>query len=553
VTVLTSPRWRGEVSFSVMGVMSRAVAAFLAAVIVVPAALADGIPTFLKGEQVTLDAGASQGHPTSFEWYVTPPGGTEPQSPDFMGATVTLTLDTVGQWNIRLLARYAHEVSAGVLYTDDVTQTIKVASVVANLLTPQDPVPLDEAVVLDGSGSRIGAGVTPTVMWRIDGSPVPATWGCDGNLICTVPANTYAETGQHTVTLTLLDGEDPDEYHQDETAGTFDVMDDTLAVDFTWTEDTLIPRRMTFDATLTPPTATPQTTVWDFGDGSAPASYDCQVSNCMTGILHTYGGDGVYTVSVTVTTDTQVETSSSHTVPVGDVPEPPTAEFSVTPPSGLEPMTAADFQSTGSCSGGCSWSWAFGDGTTASGEAVSHAFGRSGTYTVTLTVTNVSGNDTSTSNVEVTSCWAPPVPSVSGTIVPGSACWGDTLVATFPGGTGTEFLWSTGSTGPTADVSIGGAFWASVNDGNGCWGTVDFTVVGVDCGDPSGDANLDGTVDGNDLAAIVLELADGDGDQVPDSGGGIRIAPGADATVDGAVDAADLQVVLDALFANPGE
>ena len=536
-----------------MGASSRAVAALIAAVLAAPVALADDPPTYLKGDTVLLDGSGSEGHPTGFEWYVTPPGGTEPSEPDFTGATGTLTLDTVGLWTVRLVALYDHKLPDGSNYTSttDPPATIRVASVVAVLQTPTEAVPLDEAVILDGTGSEIGADVTPSVRWLIDGEPPPATWGCEDELICTVPAGTYSETGQHTVTLTLLDGENPDEYHQDEASGAFDVVDNTLAVDFTWSEDALIARRMTFDATLTPPTATAQSTEWTFGDGSAPVTYDCQFGGCMTGIVHTYDSDGVYTVTVTVTIETGEETSATHTVPVGDVPDPPTAEFSMTPTSGLEVMDAADFVSTGSCSGGCSWSWNFGDGTTASGEQVSHAFPRSGTYTVELTVANVSGSDTTADTVQVADCWAPPAPSISGTLVPGSTCWGDTLVASFSADVGTAFRWSTGSTVSTADVSVGGAFWASVDDGAGCWGTVDFTVTGVDCGDPGGDANLDGTVDGGDLAAIVLELADGDGEQVEDSGGGEHPAPGADATGDGVIDGADLQAVLDALFAQP--
>ena len=49
-----------------------------------------------------------------------------------------------------------------------------------------------------------------------------------------------------------------------------------------------------------------------------------------------------------------------------------------------------------------SYSWDFGDESTGAGETTSHAYDAAGTYTVTLTVSDGTASDTSTTTVEVT-------------------------------------------------------------------------------------------------------------------------------------------------------
>jgi PKD repeat protein len=113
---------------------------------------------------------------------------------------------------------------------------------------------------------------------------------------------------------------------------------------------------------------------------------------------------------------------------------PPTARINASPTCGAAPM-AVSFDAGGSLDvdgGITSYSWAFGDGGTATGASVSHTYGGSGTFTAILTVTDNEGARGSAS-VVITAVTAP-LPAnvaVNGTIsferVPFSNVLGDGL------------------------------------------------------------------------------------------------------------------------------
>lgn len=77
---------------------------------------------------------------------------------------------------------------------------------------------------------------------------------------------------------------------------------------------------------------------------------------------------------------------------------PPSAgfTFNTTPPNGKAPLTifVTDTSTYGSCPID-SWDWAWGDGQHSFGQnPTSHTYGSAGSYSVTLTVTNVAGRNT---------------------------------------------------------------------------------------------------------------------------------------------------------------
>ncbi|MFC2000653.1 PKD domain-containing protein [Chloroflexota bacterium] len=134
--------------------------------------------------------------------------------------------------------------------------------------------------------------------------------------------------------------------------------------------------------------------LWDFGDGGTSTGQNP---------THEYTHDGTYTVSLTVTgadKDSDTETRTACII-ISDTG--PTADFLATPLSGDEPLTCAFTDLSTSYDGIISWLWDFGDGQTSAEQSPTHEYAQDGTYTVTLTVTEVDGSmETTTKTAYIT-------------------------------------------------------------------------------------------------------------------------------------------------------
>jgi PKD repeat protein len=127
----------------------------------------------------------------------------------------------------------------------------------------------------------------------------------------------------------------------------------------------------------------------------------------LTPLLAVFTGGQSFDMTSTAAAQIAVEPIVSAASPGGA----PTVAFYGSPVSGDAPLTV-DFvdQSVGSPTG---WSWDFGDSSSSTAQHPSHTYTNPGTYDVTLTVTNLTGNATLTKTAYVTVTAPSPSPGVS--------------------------------------------------------------------------------------------------------------------------------------------
>ncbi len=160
---------------------------------------------------------------------------------------------------------------------------------------------------------------------------------------------------------------------------------------------------------------------WSFSDGDEAGGPTPQKDFAATG---TYG------VTLTVTDDGGLTSTTTQQVSVTKPNEAPDAAFTIACQFLACDLDAHD--STDPDGTVAAWAWDFGDGETATGETTSHAYAQPGTYTVTLQVTDDEGGTDETTAVQ-TVVAAPSASTVS--YVGGAATQGNTATpnATAPG------------------------------------------------------------------------------------------------------------------------
>ncbi len=146
---------------------------------------------------------------------------------------------------------------------------------------------------------------------------------------------------------------------------------------------------------------------WNFGDNTSATGQ--QVS-------HTYTTAGTFNAILTVTGTSGATSQKSVTV---STTTPPNANISSSTLTGTAPLTVS-FNASGSTGDIASYSWNFGDNTSATGKQVSHTYTTAGTYNATLTVTGTSGT-TSQKTVTVATTTIPINANISSSTLTGDA------------------------------------------------------------------------------------------------------------------------------------
>jgi PKD repeat protein len=251
------------------------------------------------------------------------------------------------------------------------TKTVMNRQPVASFTETAETVNTEESISFDASGSSDS-----------DGSIVSYSWdfgdGTEGSGVSVQHA--YSQNGTYTVILTVTD----DDGATGTTSATKTVLNRIPIASFTESAETVSTgESIHFDASESyDPDGTIVSYTWDFGDGTT--AVDVEVD-------HMYKEDGVYTVTLTVIDDDGATSSATATKNI--LNRPPIASFTenatiVSQDESIHFDASESYDPDGTI---VSYTWDFGDGTTATGVTSDHAYSEDGNYTVTLTLTDDDG------------------------------------------------------------------------------------------------------------------------------------------------------------------
>jgi len=344
-----------------------------------PVANFSATPTSGKVPLAVTFTDESSNAPTSWSWAFGDGTTSTAQHP-------THTYDAAGTYTVPLTATNADG-------TDTETKTDYIT---VDALTPPGA---------GFSASPTSGKVPLEVTFADESSNAPTSWlwafGDGTTSTAQHPVHTYATAGSYTVTLTAANADGSDAEIK-----TDYITVNALAPPGAGFSATPTSGKLPLEVTFTDESSNaPTSWAWTFGDGATSTAQHP---------VHTYGGAGTYTVTLTATNDdgTDAATKTDYII-VSDL-APPVANFSATPTSGTLPLevTFTDESSNAPTS----WSWAFGDGATSTAQHPVHTYSTAGTYTVTLTATNDDGTDAATkTDYIIVSDLAPPVANFSAT------------------------------------------------------------------------------------------------------------------------------------------
>jgi PKD repeat protein len=337
---------------------------------------------------------------------------------------------------------------------------------VASFTESAETVYTGELITFNASGSYDPDGYIVSYFWD---------FGNGANASGVVVSYSWVEDGTYTVTLAVTDDDG-------ETTLAYSlktVLNCPPVASFTESAETVLTAEVIwFDASASYDLdGAIVSYFWDFSDGTNATGMK---------VSHAYSNDGIYTVTLTVTDNDGATDSVQATKTV--LNRAPVASFTesaetVSVGEFITFNALSSFDPDGSIGG---YSWDFGDGTTAIGVVVSHAYTAQGTYTVTLTVTDDDGATATVTDIKTvlkppiaSFTWAPLTPKVGEPVsFDGSASKPD-------GGTIVKYEWIFGdggyATGKTVMYTYSriGSYNVTLKviDSEGLWDTEQKQIV----------------------------------------------------------------------------
>jgi PKD repeat protein len=242
------------------------------------------------------------------------------------------------------------------------------------VVTPSAPLDHQDAL-FDGSQSTSTTGTVVQWLWNFgdgdtaSGMTVTHAYSSPGNFSVTLTAiDTVGASNSTSVQVPVGQGANP--------TASF-VMSPASPV---------LNQQVNFNASASTATAgrVIRSYSWDFGDGT-PHKSGVTTS-------HAFTTPGTYTIVLVVKDDANHIGTTTQTVTVSN--GNPTAQITVSPPSGIVNQAISFIGSQSAPAPGrtiVNYAWNFGDGNTGSGATTSHPYGATGSYTVTLVVTDDQG------------------------------------------------------------------------------------------------------------------------------------------------------------------
>jgi PKD repeat protein len=213
------------------------------------------------------------------------------------------------------------------------------------------------------------------------GTPHYWTFGDGTSSAEIAPHHTYTETGQYTVTLTLM----TDGANLQHRAPNFITVYPAPVPEAIFGADVTsgtVPLKVKL--TDTTPGMSAYLHRWDFGDGQEESTHQ------VPWVWHTYTAAGQYTVTLAIQAPGETISGTRQAYIHVQPPDLPVS-FTATPRTGGAPL-AVSFTNTTPDPARYQAAWDFGDGATSSDSDPRHVYAHAGSYTVTLTMRDTYGS-----------------------------------------------------------------------------------------------------------------------------------------------------------------